>query len=63
MLIRELQPWLAILAKYSRGLSEAFTSFQKIGNIDQLNKEKGISCRKKKIVHDKALEHDKIKKL
>lgn len=62
MLIRELQPCLAILAKDSRGPFEAFTSFQKMGNIDQLNKEKGIPCRKK-IVHVKPLEHDKIKKL
>lgn len=44
---KELQPCLAILAKDSRGLFEAFTSFQKMGNIDHLNKEKGIPCRKK----------------
>lgn len=46
-LIGELQPCLAILAKDSRGPFEAFTSFQKIGNINQVDKEKGIPCRKK----------------
>lgn len=46
-LIGELQPCLTILAKDSRGPFEAFTSFQKIGNINQVDKEKGIPCRKK----------------
>ena len=36
-------------SKYSRGPFEAFTSFQKMGNTDHLNKEKGIPCRKEDV--------------